>query len=225
MLRSEDRLGEAEFFLDKLRQTKGNGREFRYYLSALASAARSISLVLQSDLRSKQKYKFDEWWSKKKTEIPPQPFRFELIRDLRNKLQKQGSKVPVVMKTEDSRSGITIESVVDVFDANAWSLLSITLRDMPPLYRELTETDDEFEAKFWKQVEEFAFPQVVGIAKRLHELDRPQTTGFVFPDGETYDFEAIVFGFRDYLRSMRKLIEEANDVFPDGFDEDDPDSG
>lgn len=224
MLRSEDRLGEAEFFLDKLRQTKGHGREFRYYLSALTSAARSISLVLQSDLRSKQKHKFDEWWSKKKTEIPPQSFGFELIRGLRNKLQKQGSEVPVVMKTEDSRSGITIESVVDVFDANA-SSLSITFRHMLPLYRELTETEDEFQAKSWKQVEEFLFPQLVEIAKRIHELDKPQVTGFVFPDGDTHDFEAIVSGFRDYLRSMRKLIEEANDVFPDGFDEDDPGSG
>ena len=45
MLRAIDRLEEAEFFLEKLRETEGRGREFRYYLSALVSATRSIGWV------------------------------------------------------------------------------------------------------------------------------------------------------------------------------------
>ena len=77
MLRAEDRLAEADFFLGKVEESGGRGREFRYYFAALARATRSISLVLQADLRSAHASRFDSWWEEKKASLPPGPISFD----------------------------------------------------------------------------------------------------------------------------------------------------
>jgi hypothetical protein len=69
---TKDRLEEARFFLDKLRQEKKrqeellgtNPQEFRYYVHAFLSAARSVRWVLQCDEPEKYKAWTDTWAAK-----------------------------------------------------------------------------------------------------------------------------------------------------------------
>jgi len=46
---TKEKLREAEFFLNQMEYSKSNPDTFRYYLSAFLSAARSITLVMQTE--------------------------------------------------------------------------------------------------------------------------------------------------------------------------------
>jgi hypothetical protein len=132
MLRAKDKLEEAEFFLEKLKETSGKGREFRYYLSACVSASRSITWVLQKDLRSEYGSKFDDWWNEKKDAVPTSSISFEVIRDLRNVLQKQGNVVPAIFNLKDKNEGLEDTEVRFDPDIRALSVEYIVPRDKLP---------------------------------------------------------------------------------------------
>jgi len=212
MLKAEDRLKEAEFFLEKLKTTNGKGKEFRYYLSALVSATRSITLVLQKDLRSEYGDVFDKWWEQKKGGILVSPVSFEDIRKLRNILQKEGHKLLHVYRAEDEHEGVIIEKAVDLFNLDDAGTLKISFSDLPSLSRMTDETDEEFEERILEETKQFAFSKILSVANRLTELNL-YSAGVEWIEGELYDFETLVSGFENYLSSMRKLIDEANLAF------------
>ena len=89
MSRTMNKLAEAEFFLEKLQETEGKGKEFLFYLSACVNASRSITLILQKEFRSDYGDRFDIWWEEKKELLPTLPLPFEDIRDLRNRFEKE----------------------------------------------------------------------------------------------------------------------------------------
>lgn len=59
MLKAEDKLGEAKFFLEKMQATHGEPREFDYYLNAFISSCRSVQWVLSSQFNKDSSLK--EW--------------------------------------------------------------------------------------------------------------------------------------------------------------------
>ena len=63
----EDKLAEAEFFLDHMKTVGTNIFALRCYFSAFVSATRSVSFVLQSVM--KHVPGFDEWYSYKQSEL------------------------------------------------------------------------------------------------------------------------------------------------------------
>jgi hypothetical protein len=84
----DDKVKEADFFLEKLREVDHNFDEARFYFSAFVSSARSITFVLQSVLADDDRFK--SWYEAKQTELKSDPLsRFFL--DVRNEVQKRGS--------------------------------------------------------------------------------------------------------------------------------------
>ncbi len=210
MLRATDRLKEAEFFLEKLIETHGKEDEFRYYLSALVSAARSITLVLQKDLRSKHSPQFDDWWSEKKQTIPDSPISFETIRNLRNILQKEGYKIPRVIDLIN-RDAI-FENATVLFDTVTSDLTikfkipegggPVSTRNSLP-----GESEDEFVDRVVREI----IPIVIRDAMDQPELE---LLGFALTeDSSPLSFDSLIDGFSIYLSAVRDVVKEAEYKF------------
>ncbi len=86
-----DKFGEADYFLELMREKEGHHKEFEYALSAFASAARSITFSLQAVM---SKYPDFFQWYIPKQELLKKNKLAKFFLDLRNHLQKVGS-VPV----------------------------------------------------------------------------------------------------------------------------------
>jgi hypothetical protein len=87
LLRVEDRLLEADYFIRLMRRQKGYGEEFKYCLNAFVSAARSISFLLQKEMAHVSGFK--EWWAFQQESLShDRSARFFL--KLRNYSQKEG---------------------------------------------------------------------------------------------------------------------------------------
>jgi len=101
---SRDKISEARFFVERLRQSGPFETAFRYYASAAFSAARSVSLVLQSELRSIHQEAFDLWWDSEKLVLSAQTHAFEMVREARNTTQKEGNLAltPVMTRHYDA---------------------------------------------------------------------------------------------------------------------------
>jgi len=61
---TQQKYNEAEYFLGMMKENIEDRQKFKYDLSAFVSAARSVTLVLQTEVKSKNR-DFDEWYSKK----------------------------------------------------------------------------------------------------------------------------------------------------------------
>jgi hypothetical protein len=84
----DDKVKEADFFLEKLRESGLNFNEARFYFSAFVTASRSITFVLQSVLSDHVPFK--SWYEAKQAQLKSDPLsRFFL--EVRNEVQKRGS--------------------------------------------------------------------------------------------------------------------------------------
>lgn len=85
------KVGEADYFLDKLKSSGGFSDEFAYLLSAFASATRSITFSLQAVMC---KYPdFEKWYEPYQEKLRNNELA-KYFMELRNHLQKVGS-VPI----------------------------------------------------------------------------------------------------------------------------------
>lgn len=83
-----DKVGEADYFLELLKQSKSEYKEFGYILSAYVSAGRSITFSLQSVMSHYPG--FSEWYKKHQEQIKKNDLAKYYV-NLRNHLQKVGS--------------------------------------------------------------------------------------------------------------------------------------
>jgi hypothetical protein len=68
---TQDKFGEAAYFLDQMRRLQDAGEPFKYSLNAFISAARSITYIMQTEYAERPG--FTEWWTKKQTELRADP--------------------------------------------------------------------------------------------------------------------------------------------------------
>lgn len=87
LLRVEDRLFEADYFIKLMRRQNGYGDEFKYCLNAFVSAARSISFLLQKEMAHVRGFK--EWWTSQQ-ELLSHDRSARFFLKLRNYSQKEG---------------------------------------------------------------------------------------------------------------------------------------
>lgn len=210
MLRATDRLKEAEFFLEKLKKTHGKGDEFRYYLSALVSAARSITLVLQKDLRSRHASEFDDWWNEKRQTIPTSPISFETIRNFRNTLQKEGYRVPAVIELINN----------DAIFENATVLLDtitsdLTLKITIPKGRRPISTTKFLPGESVDEAVDRGIREILPILiSDLMDQPEMELLGFsLTEDSSPLSFDSLIDGFSGYLSAVRDVVQEAGHKF------------
>jgi hypothetical protein len=65
---TQDKLLEAKYFLQQMKQNRDKRNEFRWNLSAFLTAARSITLMMQAEYSNKVEG-FDEWYNRKQKEM------------------------------------------------------------------------------------------------------------------------------------------------------------
>jgi len=115
LLRAADKLTEARFFLRRLAGTEGKLPRAAYYASATISALRSVTWVLQADLRSRHGERFDTWWDAQKLRLHDAGIGFALLRDARNESEKAGTPLVrrEVRRTFSEGSIEAIEFLID----------------------------------------------------------------------------------------------------------------
>ena len=84
----DEKLAEADFFLDKLKDSSLNPFEARCYFSAFVSAARSVTFALQAVMKSRV-YGFGEWYESKQEELRQDPLA-RFFHDARTEVQHMG---------------------------------------------------------------------------------------------------------------------------------------
>ena len=77
------KLDEANFFLNKAKLSLTNPIELSFYLSAFFSAARSVTFVLQKELKNNKNKKFLNWYKEKQIAIGKDKI-LQLFNRLRN---------------------------------------------------------------------------------------------------------------------------------------------
>ena len=91
-MHAADKLREARFFLDRLREHRNKRPEFRFYMSAFLGAARSVSFALQKDLRSPDRDSFDRWYAGQRDRLAAHPMG-AIVNKARTVFQKEGNKL------------------------------------------------------------------------------------------------------------------------------------
>lgn len=98
------KIREAEYFLERMRSTKGK-HEFGFNLSAFLGAARSVTFYLKKEHGGNEL--FDAWYEKKISEMSEV---FEFLKESRNYVQKEGyvhsSVTEVVVNKADASKEI-----------------------------------------------------------------------------------------------------------------------
>ena len=84
----DDKLAEADFFLEKLRNSSTDLFAARCYFSAFVSAARSVTFALQGVMKS-QVNGFDEWYERKQDQLRQDPLA-RFFHDARTEVQHFG---------------------------------------------------------------------------------------------------------------------------------------
>ncbi len=83
----EEKLLETHFFLTALQKTRVHSSESRFYFSAFASAARSVTFTLQYCMHGVDG--FDEWYSGAREKLKANPLAKYFV-EIRNDSQKKG---------------------------------------------------------------------------------------------------------------------------------------
>ncbi len=206
-MRSVDKSNEARYFVEKLKETGGKGAESRFLLSALASASRSMTLILQADLRSKSGSEFDVWWQPAKERISHHNLPFEEIRHIRNVSQKEGNGLPLYY-LEAGYDDHPIDNVQVLFDPSSKS------KPMNELFINLKGDPKPIPAEAREELSPSELDELIGrraleeIKQVLSRLNEPNVSlelkGYLRTEEvERYDVEEIVDGFRSTLLDWR----------------------
>ncbi len=220
---ARDKLREAEFFLDKL--SGRTGRDFRYYLSAFLSAARSVTWVLQAELRPKFAAEFDEWYEPYQQSLG-RDRTARLVKHTRNALLKRGSKEPSYMRTWRSPVGkdsITASYTVDQLAYSGDIQVSITLGlDPGPISVEIDEGQSleeqrtQAELQVEQHLEEQFHRALPDLLPRIHKLVdevEPEVLLSFHDDEEPYSMEDLHSDLKAYVGKLTEIIDEAEARF------------
>ena len=88
LLLVEERLLEAQYFVSRLGDRESDLEHFKYELNAFLTASRSVTLLLQKEMK-KRVPGFDEWWEKQRIKMRADP-AMKFFLDLRNYSQHEG---------------------------------------------------------------------------------------------------------------------------------------
>jgi hypothetical protein len=215
-IRAFDKVAEARFFLQHAAASGGEQPLFRYYLSAVISAGRSISLVLQKDLRPHYDAEFDDWWARQKSLLDQT--RFREIVDTRNVLQKEGNKLPSAMiRLEVDHESIKCLDVEFDLSIGPHFATSMTFLMHEGKGIDVEIPDDLTEEERDAALVSAADRAVVPVMKSLVPLDvsRAHFLGYVVsPKGNPMSVAAAVAYFEAYLDEMETVLEAAERQFP-----------
>ena len=181
---TQQKYNEAEYFLGMMKENIEDRQKFKYDLSAFVSAARSVTLVLQTEVKSKNR-DFDEWYSKKQMLMgKDEMFKF---------FNEQRIIVIHTRGSIDPRAEISEN--IDFGGAASFSIKS-ELRDA------------EGNLKDYEYSEQPAKPKPASKPNSREETNYK----WFFKDWQETDEDAITFCER-YLKELKIIVEEAESKF------------
>lgn len=80
-METEDKLNEAEYFLEMIETNQNDTQKFKYNFSAFLSASRSVTFYLQKEL--KKNSNFDQWYTQIQEKMGKDPL-LKFFKDTRN---------------------------------------------------------------------------------------------------------------------------------------------
>ena len=204
MLRAASKLDEARFFLRLLQRSRGAQPRARYYASATIAACRSVTWILQADLRSKHGPAFDSWWEERRADLAKAGLGFSSLRDARNTTEKTGAPlIQSIIRREFSDGEIAfIEFVLDPgheTDNN----LRFNFRRHPPRASENPELHMKIQEEILRKMDLFGEAWTDGSA----------TVHSVFGPDNRVTFVELVSGLQEYVRALTMLVDDAQTKF------------
>ena len=181
---TQQKYNEAKYFLGMMKENIEDRQKFKYDLSAFVSAARSVTLVLQTEVKSKNR-DFDEWYSKKQM-LMGKDEMFKFFNEQRIiVIHTRGSIDPQAEISEN----------IDFGGAASFSIKS-ELRDA------------EGNLKDYEYFEQLAKPKPASNPNSREETNYK----WFFKDWQETDEDAITFCER-YLKELKIIVEEAESKF------------
>jgi hypothetical protein len=229
------RIEEARFFLAELRATGREDRRFPFHLHALVSATRSVSLVLQKDLRGEFGSAFDAWWSNEVSQLTSATLPFEALRELRNMLEKEGSRFPIAhYRTElaygpieainylwsghESPPSPFLEHIAAaVLVQHGLLLTSVVYRESDPRVAQLRLVPPQPDGRLDPRAMVELFAINSDVAKQLQtSAITPRFVGFQLQPGEGPNFSAeqLFSAFEEYLDLLAACVSRSDMQFP-----------
>ena len=119
----DEKLAEADFFLEKLRNSSTNFFAARCYFSAFVSAARSVTFALQGVMKPRVSV-FDEWYERKQDQLRQDPLA-RFLHDARTEVQHFGVNAVTAGRMET----VNGKSVVKLYFGS--TTLGVPLKNAP----------------------------------------------------------------------------------------------
>jgi hypothetical protein len=186
---AEDKLNEAFYFLGLLKRFHHKIPEMFYYLSAFLSATRSISFVLQKDLKGQFGETFETWWDLKIKEMDGTTIEhFKTIKNLRNNFLKEGNSLPISIIKKYKSYELKTE-----FDIN----LGICRKSLLKYDKSMKDCQPQF---YWN------------LFKEINMKGKTEIEGFIV-NKEIKTLEDLFKCFETYLIEMKKIINQASELF------------
>ncbi len=210
--RARDKLEEAQFFLEKIREVNPKSQDFRFYLSALANASRSVTWVLKAELKGAHGEAFEEWWSEQWEKLDDAGLPLKTLAWLRNTFAKEGNILPMRLLTQE-------------FDEGPLERVEIQYENLGPgsdsleIKAEVRLPDGgALHGGGLEEADRIARDGAVAAVRALIELGPSlelQFEGFVIgEDLPPMAPDDLIASFEKYLKELEKLLNEATAMFP-----------
>jgi len=219
---AEDKLGEAEFFLKKMKLCREGRGEFRYYLSAFLSATRSVTWVLQKDLRTKHGEQFEKWYKEQELKMASNQTA-ALVKFLRNVVLKEGARLPIytlkIQNPEQSSEYVEYKYDLGTLRGKGRLVLSYFLPENEAniIIDELDETshidiEEQFKEKIQKKLPDIV-AHAIDLSRRAFNEIEPEKFVSFNEDETPKPLKLWTRELERYLALLSEIIAEAKSIF------------
>jgi len=183
----------------------------RFAFNAFVSSARSVTFVLQKDLRSKEGEAFNIWYSNAKQLLTSH----SNLADARTVTQKEGNRIPL-SETEYEHPGGTKYTVVwDLShnDPNAFVSIDINLGLTDEVGKQFDTAPTEVELQEWAIAAASEYLNNTDIAKRLSESKRHPLRLIINKGESSMSVDELISHCTSYADSLEHLLIDAERTF------------
>lgn len=234
-LRAREKLTEARFFLEELKRNRNNWNNFQRYLSAFIAAWRSVTWVLQKDIKTTltdaARENSDELmkWYREEAQILRALPHAKALLELRNVLEKEGGRLPVYqfvvigLTDEFKRLELSYDASTSQFVKVGWEIDptaalprgAIMRLPKPMRAEEAKNWMEENQEKVQKETLNIVLRQMERAAAAIKKLanGKIKAAGYIQliidNAGTTMPFDDFINLLEDHINSLEQLIAKA----------------